>query len=287
MASRRIHKTSWVLVFVYTFCNHGPLTHHWIDVTTRILEISSMRDDIDEIASLLMTLRSMATAPRIHKTRQVLDIVYTFCKHGAVTHHLINSSTWNWDISSTRDDIDGIAPSSTTLRSTLVLPKSTKQGEFCFSCIHFANRNHVLTSWLMYPDTDLGNIVCDGRYRLISSLSTTMLLFFLLFGVRPNRYLMYRTNIYGDRRSCFLYFQSTDAQTSAATCFYFMLCIRLEDLATCATRILNIKGVLEYYDPNGESILCPTYWYVPRVSDGPERTSWFLPTFSLFWEGRP
>jgi hypothetical protein len=81
--------------------------------------------------------------------------------------------------------------------------------------------------------TDFGNIVCDGRYQRISSSSTMMLLFFLLFGVRPNRYLTYRTNIYVDRRSCFLYFQSTDAQTSAAT-FYFMLRI-LDDLATCAT----------------------------------------------------
>jgi hypothetical protein len=35
--------------------------------------------------------------------------------------------------------------------STLVLPKSIKQGEFWLLCIHFANRNHVLTSWSMYP----------------------------------------------------------------------------------------------------------------------------------------
>jgi hypothetical protein len=32
----------------------------------------------------------------------------------------------------------------------MVLPKSTKQGEFLISCIHFAKRNHVLTSWSMY-----------------------------------------------------------------------------------------------------------------------------------------
>jgi hypothetical protein len=153
-------------------------------------------------------------------------------------------------------------------------PGSTKQGEFLISCIHFANNNHVLTTWSIrqlgigryHPrgtistglrhrwwrcdqrwcyqnrqnkvsfvfrvyvfqtvttylpldrciHTDFGNIVCDGRYRRISSLPTTMLLFFLLFGVRPNRYLTYHTNIYVDRRSCFLYFQSTDAQTPKA-----------------------------------------------------------------------
>jgi hypothetical protein len=103
--------------------------------------------------------------------------------------------------------------------------------------------------------TDFGNIVCDGRYQRISS-SSTMLLFFLLFGVRPNRYLTYRTNIYVDR--AFLYFQSTDCALKSTAhkpelvqaslvriygllapppTFYFML-RTLEDLATCATRIL-------------------------------------------------
>jgi hypothetical protein len=82
--------------------------------------------------------------------------------------------------------------------STLVLPKSTKQGEFWFSCIHF----QTVTTYLPLDrciHTDFGNIVCDGRYRRISSSSTMMLLFFLLFGVRPDRDLTYRTNIYVDR----------------------------------------------------------------------------------------
>jgi hypothetical protein len=54
---------------------------------------------------------------------------------------------------------------------------------------------------------DFGNIVCNGRYRWVSLSSTTMLLFFFLFGVGLNRYLTYRTNIYVDHRSCCLYFQ--------------------------------------------------------------------------------
>jgi hypothetical protein len=62
-----------------------------------------------------------------------------------------------------------IAPSSTTLRSTLVLPKSTKQGEFCFSCIHFANRNHILTSWSMYPHG-------FWKYRLRRTISTDLVI---------------------------------------------------------------------------------------------------------------
>ena len=125
--------------------------YHLIHVPTRILEISSTRDDIDGIASLPMTLRSMATTPRIHKTRWVLNSVYTFCKHQPCTYRLIDVSTRILEISSRRDDIDGISPSSTTLRSTLVLPKSTKQGEFGFLCIHFASCGLKLTIWSMYP----------------------------------------------------------------------------------------------------------------------------------------
>jgi hypothetical protein len=198
MASLRIHKTRWVLVFVYKFCNHGPVTYHWIHPYTRNLEISSTRDDIDGILSLPMALRSMAMAPRIHKTRWVLDIVYTFCKHGPATYHLIDSSTWNWDISSTRDDIDGISPSSTTLDRRWCYQNRQNKVSFGF-CVYILQ---TVTTYIPLDrciHTDFGNIVCDGRYRLISSSSTTMLLFFLLFGVRPNRYLTYRTIIYVDR----------------------------------------------------------------------------------------
>jgi hypothetical protein len=41
----------------------------------------------------------------------------------------------------------------------------------------------VLTAWLYHPHGFWKNC-CDGRYGQISSSSTTMLLFFLLFGVR-------------------------------------------------------------------------------------------------------
>jgi hypothetical protein len=55
-----------------------------------------------------------------------------------ITHHLIDSSTRNWEVSLTRDDINSIPSFSATLRSRLVLPKSTKQGELLSACTHFA-----------------------------------------------------------------------------------------------------------------------------------------------------
>jgi hypothetical protein len=67
---------------------------------------------------------------------------------------------------------------------TLVLPKSTKQGGF------FCQPAYILQNITMYLPldqfihADFGKIVCDGGYGRISSLSTTILLFFLLFGVR-------------------------------------------------------------------------------------------------------
>jgi hypothetical protein len=66
--------------------------------------------------------------------------------------------------------------------STLVLTKSTNQGEFWFSCIHFANRNHVLTSWSMYPHG-------FWKYRLWRTISRDFVIFdnevvvFLVFSV--------------------------------------------------------------------------------------------------------
>jgi hypothetical protein len=94
------------------------------------------------------TLRSMATHPESIKNkvsschRIICILLQTITSYLPLIDH---SSTWNWEILSTRDDIDGIRHCVEDIGPTLVLPKSTKQGEFLSACMHFAKYNHVLT----------------------------------------------------------------------------------------------------------------------------------------------
>jgi hypothetical protein len=244
MASRRIHKTRWVLVFMYTFCNHGPLTHHWIHVSTRFWKYRWQ----GTISTGLRHCRWRCDRWQRHPGSTKQGEFLISCIHFANMDPLLTT----WLISQL--GIGRYRPRgmvSTGFRHR----RRRCDRRWCYqnwqNKVSFVFRVFIFQTVTTYLPldrcihTDFGNIVCDRRYRRISPLPTTMLLFFLLLGVRPNRYLTYRTNINVDRRSCFLYFQSTDAQTPKAlapkdgTLLYARLRIPLEDLATCATHTLS------------------------------------------------
>jgi hypothetical protein len=143
---------------------------------------------------------SAMASRRIDKTRWVLFFVYTFWKLWINIYHLIDVSTLILEISSTRDDIDGISPLPMTLRSMATIPGSTKQGEFSISCMHFANTKHVLTTWSMYQHG-------FWKYRPRGTIST---------GFRHRRWRC-------DRRWCY---QNRQNEVSFVFCVYILQAVR-------------------------------------------------------------
>jgi hypothetical protein len=102
----------------------------------------------------------------IKKGEFLLDHMYITTSHDTTNSpNLIGSSTQNWEMSSTRDDINGIRSFSMMLRSTLVLRKSTKQSEFFCQFVHILQNTtiHLLLYWFIH--TELGDVIHERRCR--------------------------------------------------------------------------------------------------------------------------